>query len=85
MTWASVNFDQKCPSEGDLLLWYSEYMSEPVIHYFTVIKKLYQYFYFTGVKKLYQYIHFYGSKEAVSVLLLYGSKEAVSVFLLLPE
>ena len=40
MTWASVSFDHKCPSEGEFLLWYSEYMSEPVIYYFTGVKML---------------------------------------------
>ena len=42
VTWALVSFDQKYPSEGDSLLWYSEYISEPVLYY------LYwtQYFYF---------------------------------------
>ena len=29
MTWASVSFEHKCPSEGDFLLRYAESMSEP--------------------------------------------------------
>ena len=39
MTWASVSID--------LLLWYSEYITEPVIYYFTGVNKLNQYFCFT--------------------------------------
>ena len=46
MTWASVSFEHKRPAEGDFLLWYSEYMSEPVIYYFTGVNKMNQHFYF---------------------------------------
>ena len=53
MTWASVSFDHKCPSEGDFWLWYSESMSEPELCYCTGVKKLsISTSTFTGVKTL---------------------------------
>ncbi len=40
MTSASVIFPQKSPSEGNFVLWYSEYISQPVLYYFDLSKEV---------------------------------------------
>ena len=57
MTWASVSFEHKCPSEGDFLLWYSESMSEPELCYCAGGNKLDQNFCFYQSLFVHEYLN----------------------------